>query len=256
MTIIQAVISGVVQGITEFFPVSSSGHLVIIQSIFGLKESMMAFDIFLHFGTMLAVIIFFHKDIANLFRNDTKALKFLIIATVPTFIIAFIMKKTAESFFSTPRFVGIFLAVTGVFLIISSLFAMRWKMMKKTRPIGTANSLLIGVAQGISVLPGISRSGATIGIALISGIDEASAIKFSFLLSLPVILGANLLKVREIYGTLISTEMPAFMIGALAATVTGILAIKLLFGILKRNLFFLFGIYCILVGAFVITLSK
>ena len=117
-------------------------------------------------------------------------------------------------------------------------------------------SLLVGMVQGISVLPGISRSGSTIGTALILGLDEADAIKFSFLLSLPVILGANLLKVHEIYGTLISTEMPAFIIGAAAATVAGILAIKLLFGILKKNLFFLFGIYCISIGAAVVILSK
>ena len=256
MTIVQAIISGIVQGITEFFPVSSSGHLALMHSVFGIKESMVAFDVFLHFGTMLSVIIFFHKDIVNLFNKDIKTLKLLMIATVPTFIIAFLMKKTAESLFSTPRFVGIFLIITGIFLMISSLFGIYWKMMKKTRPIGTTNSLLVGVVQGISVLPGISRSGSTIGTALILGIDEADAIKFSFLLSLPVILGANLLKTREIYGTLMSTEMPAFIIGAIVAAVTGILAIKLLFGIMKKNLFFLFGIYCISIGAAAVILSK
>ncbi|MDP3730610.1 MAG: undecaprenyl-diphosphate phosphatase [Candidatus Omnitrophota bacterium] len=256
MTIIQAIISGIVQGITEFFPISSSGHLVLLHGVFGIKESMVAFDVFLHFGTMLSVIIFFHKDIVNLFRKDTKTLKFLIIATVPTFIIAFLMKKTAESFFSAPRSVGLFLIVTGVFLMISSLFAIYWKTMKKTRLLNTANSLLVGVAQGISVLPGISRSGSTIGTALILGIDEVDAIRFSFLLSLPVIMGANLLKVREIYGTLVSAQVPAFIIGAIAAAVAGILAIKLLFGIFKKNLFFLFGIYCILIGAAAVTLSK
>ncbi|MDO8536497.1 MAG: undecaprenyl-diphosphate phosphatase [Candidatus Omnitrophota bacterium] len=256
MTIVQAVILGIVQGITEFFPVSSSGHLVLIQSAFGIKESMVAFDVFLHLGTMLSVVIFFYKDILNLFRKDSKALKFLIIATVPTFVIAFLMKKAAESYFSSPRFVGLFLIITGIFLMISSLFAIYWKMMKKNRPLGAANALTVGVAQGISVLPGISRSGSTIGAALILGINEADAIKFSFLLSLPVILGANLLKAHEICGTLISAEMPAFIIGTVAAAATGILAIKLLFGILKNNLFFLFGIYCISIGAAAVILFR
>jgi undecaprenyl-diphosphatase len=256
MTIIQAVISGIVQGITEFFPISSSGHLVILHNVFGLKQEMLAFDVFLHFGTILSVVIFFRKDIARMFHKDVKLLKFILIASIPTFIIGMIFKDTVENLFSMPLVVGFTLITTGLFLLLASIFAIYWKIAGRSRPLGIKNSIVIGIAQGVSILPGISRSGATIGTALIAGLNEAEALKFSFLLSIPAVLGANMLKVRQIYGNLVSGDTVAFLAGSVAAAVTGFLVIKALFSILRRNLFFLFGIYCILIGAAVVILSK
>ncbi len=256
MTIVQAVISGIVQGVTEFFPISSSGHLVLLHNIFGFKQEMLAFDVFLHFGTILSVVIFFRKEISRIFRKDMRLLKFIVIASLPTFIIGVMLKDVAENLFSMPMVVGYSLVVTGLFLLFASIRAMHWKIIRRRRPLGVKNSLAIGIAQGLSVLPGISRSGATIGTALIAGLDETEALTFSFLLSIPAVLGANLLKVRHIYGNLISGDTAAFLAGALAAAVTGFLVIKALFGILRKNLFFLFGIYCILIGAAVVILSK
>ncbi len=255
MTITQAVISGVLQGVTEFFPVSSSGHLVLLHSLFGFKEEMLSFDVFLHFGTILSVVIFFHKDILEMFQKDMRLLKFIIVASVPTFIIGIIFKDVAENFFSMPLVVGSSLIITGLFLLFASIWAIYWKIVRRPRPLGVKNSIAIGIAQGISVLPGISRSGATIGTALIAGLDEAEALKFSFLLSIPAVLGANVLKVRQIYGNLISGDTVVFLAGAIAAAVTGFLVIKALFGIMRKNLFFLFGIYCISIGAAVVILS-
>lgn len=256
MTIFQAVVSGIIQGITEFFPVSSSGHLVLLHNLFGLKQKMLAFDVFLHFGTILSVVAFFRRDITEMFKRDTALLKFIIIASIPTFIIGMIFKDAAENFFSMPLVVGSSLIITGLFLLFASISAIYWKIVRRPRPLGAKNSIAIGIAQGISVLPGISRSGATIGTALIAGVDEVEALKFSFLLSIPAVLGANILKVRQIYGSLISGDTIAFLTGAIVAAVTGFLVIRVLFGILRRNLFFLFGIYCMLAGAAVVILSK
>lgn len=256
MSIIQAVISGIVQGITEFFPISSSGHLVLLHNIFGFKSQMLAFDVFLHFGTVLSVFVFFRRDISNIFRKDTRLLKFIIIASIPTFIIGMIFKDMAENFFSSPLVAGLSLIITGIFLLLASICAIYWKIVRRSRPLGVKNSIVIGIAQGMSVLPGISRSGTTIGTALIAGIDEAEALKFSFLLSIPAVLGANILKVRQIYGNLISGDTAAFLAGAVAAAITGFLVIKALFGILRKNLFFLFGIYCILIGAAAVVLYR
>lgn len=256
MTIIQAVVSGIVQGVAEFFPISSSGHLVLLHNVFGFKQQMLAFDVFLHFGTILSVVIFFRRDISEILRKDRRLLKFIAIASIPTFIIGAIFKDIAENFFSIPLVVGYSLIVTGLFLLFASIWAIYWKVVRRSRPLGVKNSIAIGIAQGISVLPGISRSGATIGTALIAGLDETEALKFSFLLSIPAVLGANILKVRHIYGNLISGDTAVFLAGAIAAAVTGFIVIKALFGILKRNLFFLFGVYCVSIGAAVVILSK
>ena len=256
MTIIQAVISGIVQGITEFFPMSSSGHLVILHSVFGIKQSMLTFDIFLHFGTILSVLIFFRKDIVNMLQKDKALLKFIIVGSVPTFIIGLLFKDVVENYFSMPRFVGFFLVITGIFLLLASLSAIYWKIVRRNRPLGYSNSIIIGFAQGISILPGISRSGLTIGAALIAGLGESDAVRFSFLLSIPAVLGANILKARQICGNLVSTDTVAFIAGGIAAMITGFFAIKVLLVMLNKNLFFLFGIYCTLMGAAVMILSK
>jgi Uncharacterized bacitracin resistance protein len=256
MTIIQAVVSGVVQGITEFFPISSSGHLVLLHNIMGFKEEMLAFDLFLHFGTIISVVAFFWKDIFQMFQKDTRLLKFIIIASIPTFIIGMVFKDIVERLFSMPSAVGYSLIVTGIFLLVASTCGIYWKIVRRSRPLGVVNSIIIGIAQGIAIVPGVSRSGATIGTALIAGLNESEALKFSFLLSIPAVLGANILKVRHIYGNLISGDTAVFLVGSIAAAVTGFLVIKVLFSILRKNIFFLFGIYCILIGAAVIILYR
>lgn len=256
MTLTQAIISGIVQGITEFFPISSSGHLVILHNIFGLKQETLTFDVFLHFGTLISIIVFFRKDIFALLNKDYTMLKFIIIGSIPTFIIGILFRDTVESMFNSGKLAGISLIVTGFFLIFTSIAAMHWKMAHKATQLNKGTSILIGIAQGIAIIPGVSRSGATIGTALAAGINEGVALKFSFLLALPAVLGANLLKMRQIYGNLVSMDTIPFLAGGLAAMITGLFAIKVLFGILKKNLFYLFGIYCIVAGFSVFILGK
>ena len=253
MTVIQAVISGVVQGLTEFLPVSSSGHLVILHNIFGLKEPQLAFDIFLHLGTMISVLIFFSKDIIDIILKDRKMMLLLILACVPTFIIGFLSKDIAERLFGSSLTVGYALVITGLWLLTAHFFAIKNKAPHVVSPF---DSVIIGIAQGIAVIPGISRSGATIGAGLILGLEGAAAVKFSFLLSVPAILGASAVKFAHIEkGLSVSTSAP-FVAGGLAALVTGILAIYLLLKAVKASKLWAFGAYCILAGAITVFLSR
>jgi undecaprenyl-diphosphatase len=178
MTITQAVIAGFVQGITEFFPISSSGHLVILHHLFGLKEAQLAFDVFLHLGTVAAVVVFFWKDIVALFDNDKQLLWFLALGSVPTFVIGFLFKDVIEQLFVSPRIVGWMLLVTGGWIAVASLVSSILRKANAQAPVGIVNSLIIGVAQGIAIMPGISRSGATISTGLLLGLNERSAVRF------------------------------------------------------------------------------
>ena len=195
MGIFQAIIFGIVQGITEFFPISSSGHLVILQALMGLKEPQLAFDIFLHLGTLLSILIFFRKDILRLFGEDKRLFLLLVIASIPTFIIGFLFKDTVERFFAMPKVVGSMLGLTGAWLVLASLYTKRQPVKKGP---GILNSILIGIAQGVAIMPGISRSGATIATGILTGLDRELSFKFSFLLAIPAILGASILKAHEI----------------------------------------------------------
>ena len=266
MNIFQAIILGVIQGITEFFPISSSGHLMIFQALFGMKEPMLAFDIFLHFGTLVAIAIFFHKDIINLFADrplstdagrptrstgGRSAMVYLIIATIPTAIIGFLFKDAVENLFGMPKAVGAMLVVTGAWLFFASA---RSKKVKEPSKLNFLNSFIIGIAQGIAVVPGISRSGATIGAGLATGLEREVAFKFSFLLAIPAVAGACILKAHKITTVLANGESFIFLAGAVAAALTGLIAMRILLGLVKKNKLSFFGIYCILAGILVIIL--
>lgn len=250
MTIIQAVVSGMVQGITEFFPISSSGHLVILHSLLGMNRPQLAFDIFLHFGTILSILVFFKKDILALFGNDRKTLLFIALGSAPTFIIGILFKDIAESFFNMPKVVGIMLIITGIWLLAAAFF-LHIKRTAEEKGLGAMSSLVVGLAQGISVIPGISRSGATIATGIMAGLRPLGALRFSFLLSVPAVLGANILKAKDIATNLSGQDALYFIIGALAAALTGIAAIKILLKIVRANRLHWFGVYCILVGTIV-----
>ncbi len=264
MTIFQAIILGVVQGITEFFPVSSSGHLVIFQALFGLKEPQMAFDIFLHLGTLISVLIFFRKDILRLFSEDRKTLLFLIVASIPTAVIGFLFKDVAEKFFAAPRAVGCMLGITGAWLVLASIYANR---ISQKRGLGLFNSIVIGIAQGIAVIPGISRSGATIATGIMTGLDNELAVRFSFLLAIPAILGASAVKAHKFFQCDIvkykyhpaaanPEQMLCFWAGGITAMLIGILSIKVILKLIKNNKLHIFGIYCIFMALLVIMLFK
>jgi undecaprenyl-diphosphatase len=253
MTITQAVISGALQGVAEFFPISSSGHLVILHSIFGIKEPQLAFDIFLHLGTLVSILIFFRWDIIDLFGKGRKFLVPIAVASIPTFLIGYFCGDMIEHVFAMPKVVGAMLMVTAAWLTAASLFSHIPDRGHNEAP-GILSSIIVGISQGLAILPGISRSGATIATGMLAGMSRETSFRFSFLLAIPAVGGACLLKLHKIEAGLAAKDMLQFSLGALTAMVVGILTIRVLLGIVKENRLYVFGIYCFVVGLMTIIL--
>ncbi|MFH1189097.1 MAG: undecaprenyl-diphosphate phosphatase [Candidatus Omnitrophota bacterium] len=251
MTLSQSVMLGIVQGTTEFLPISSSGHLVLIQGLFGMKEGELAFDIFLHLGTLISILIYFRRDILDIIVKDRRLALYVAAASVPTFMIGMMFKDAAEELFARPHIVGYMLLATGLWLLAAALYS-RFARSGDRKKLGFVNSLIMGAAQGIAVIPGISRSGATIGAGILSGIDKEKAVRFSFLLAIPAIAGASLLKCRDIGAGLSSGDALSFTAGAIVAMITGLASISVLLKMVKTDKLYIFGIYCILAASFVI----
>lgn len=270
MDIIQAIILGVVQGLTEFLPVSSSAHLVFMTDILGLPQNV-AFDTLLHLGTLVAVVAYFWKDLIkiissfissliDIFRGrfkkglEEKPFKklswLIIVGTIPAGIMGILLQKQFEALFTSIFYVGIFLIITGLLL----WGAERVKPGEKDiKDISFKNALVIGVAQGIAIAPGISRSGATISAGLFSGLNRELAARFSFLLSIPAILGAALVQAKDI--TSFDTGTGVLIAGFVSALIFGYLAIKLLLKIIKERTLMIFAYYCWIVGLAAIIIS-
>ena len=246
MTFIEAVISGIVQGVAEFLPISSSGHLVILHKLMGLNEPEMFFDVFLHLGTLAAIFIVFGKDILESVTSNKRIGFLLLLSSIVTFTFVLIFIKNIEAAFENVRLVGAMLLVTGVWLILSNLIRFG------TEGLTGFKAVLIGISQGIAALPGISRSGATISTGLFLGLDGQASAKFSFLLSIPAVIGAFLFKIKEA-GFNIAAFNINYLIGFIVSCIIGIMTLKLLLRVLYRNKFHWFGVYCILMGLFVIT---
>lgn len=235
------IILGVIQGLTEFLPVSSSGHLVIMQKILGISGGELVTSVLLHLGTSVALIVFFFKDILNLLRN-IKLLSLVVIVTVITGIIGISGRDFFAALFSSPRIVALALIVTGIILILTKKF-----MGAKRNILGLKDALILGVTQGIAIVPGVSRSGITISTLLFRGIDRETAFGFSFLASIPAVLGAALLEARDI-GLICAVNFTDLIIGALFSFFTGLLALWVLRLILRKAKLYYFGYYCIFVA--------
>lgn len=270
MDIIQAIILGVIQGLTEFLPVSSSAHLVFITDILGLQQNV-AFDTLLHLGTLVAVVGYFWRDIVEIitsfissimdifsgkFKEGLKEKPFkkltwlLVVGTIPAGLMGILLQKQFEALFNSVIYVGFFLIITGLLL----WGAERVKPGEKdVEDISFKNALVIGIAQGIAIAPGISRSGATISAGLFSGLNRELAARFSFLLSIPAILGAVLVQAKDITSFDVSTGV--LIAGFLSALIFGYLAIKLLLKIIKERTLMIFAYYCWIVGIAVIIIS-
>jgi undecaprenyl-diphosphatase len=243
MTFVEAVISGIVQGVTEFLPISSSGHLVILHRLIGLEEPQIGFDIFLHTGTLVAIFIVFWRDIIDIFTIKKKAGLYIIIGTLATAVFVLIFGRMVEAAFSNIRVVGLMLIVTGVWLILGTF------LRYGSEGVSATKAFLIGLAQGIATIPGISRSGATISTGIFLGLDGPTAARFSFLLAIPAVLAAFLFKMKD--GGMAGFS-GNYVIGLVTSCIIGILSLKLLLKILYRNRFHLFGVYCIVTGLLVI----
>jgi undecaprenyl-diphosphatase len=249
MGFLEAVISGVVQGVAEFLPVSSSGHLVVLHKLMGSKEPEMFFDIFLHLGTLAAVFIVFGREIIESVTTKKRMGFLIILSSFVTFVIVLLFIKNIEAAFSNLKTVGLMFIVTGIWLIAGNLVRLG------SEGLTVFKAGLIGLVQGIAALPGISRSGATISTGLFLGLDGQSAAKFSFLLSIPAIIGAFLFKIKETGFSHTGININYF-IGFFISCIAGVVSLKLLLRVLYRNRFHWFGVYCILLGIAVILFLK
>lgn len=264
MTTWEATLLGLVQGLTEFLPVSSSGHLVIAQSLLpGFSQPGVLFDALLHLGTLSAVVVYFWRDLwsmaLSLFgksNGDMSAtasrhlLVLLIVGSVPTAAIGFGFKDLFESLFSQVTPVGFALLVTGTLLFVSEKVGRR----EKDLPLMTwLDAFVIGIVQGIAIIPGISRSGSTIAAGLARGLDPRMALQYSFLLSVPAVLGAVLLESRHLTVAVINgIPWEAYLAGTTAAAAVGYLSISVLLKILIRRRLIFFAVYCWIVGGAVL----
>lgn len=254
MLLSQSIVLGIIQGITEWLPVSSSGHLVLAQKLMNLDVPV-AFDVFLHFASLLVLLLFFWRDIikilASLIKLDKKSQYFklailVIIGNLFTALIVFPLQNIFEKAFFNLFAVGIFFLITGILLFFS-------ESNKKQKEISTKSAIIIGIAQGIAFLPGISRSGATIAAALLLGIKKDSAFKFSFLLAIPAIAGATLLKMKDIA---IPAIAPLNISAAfLTAFVLGFASLLILKKTILRNNFHNFSYYCFAIGLITIIIN-
>lgn len=251
MSIFQAAFLGAIQGVCEFLPISSSGHLVLFQQLMGLQDGSQLFDVMLHLGTLLAVFIVLFKDIVLILKHPTgKTMRLLIIATIPTVIIAVLFKKPLDAAFSTGRFLGISFIFTALLLLVAENYGGGKKRLKETK---YTDAVKIGIFQGVALLPGVSRSGSTIAGSLLSGLDRNFAARFSFLMSIPAILGAVVLEGKDVIsGGLNNVQWTPIAIGVAVAAVTGILSIKLMLRIIKKASLKGFSIYLFIIGLLVL----
>ncbi len=260
---IKALCLAVVQGLTEFIPISSSGHLAILQNAFQFREPPIAFDLVLHIGTLVAVVLFYRRELSDMLRaagqpeswshpnapSDSagKMLSLIIIASVPTAVIGFVLESRVESAFSDMRSVAIEFILGGM---IMSATLLRRRQSRSLSDMRVSDALVIGTLQGISVFPAISRSGSTISAALLLGIRPELAGRFSFLLSIPAILGACLLESKKIVVELQSGDgLALYLVSGAVAGLVGYLSIRPLIRILQSARFHYFAYYCYALGA-------
>ncbi|GAB4263292.1 MAG: undecaprenyl-diphosphatase UppP [Deferrisomatales bacterium] len=251
---LHSVLLGLLQGLTEFLPVSSSGHLVLAQSLIpGFHQPGVVFDVLLHAGTLLAVLVYFREDVAALLaclgpRGDTvhrRLLGLLVVATVPTGVIGVAFKDSLETLFHAPRAAAGALLVTGALLWASEALARPRDPLER---FGASRAVTVGVVQGLAIVPGISRSGSTIATAALLGVRGEDAARFSFLLSIPAILGAVVLESPHLRG-LDGAQAASYLPGVAAAFVAGLWAIRFLMGAIRKRRFRWFALYCWALGA-------
>ncbi|MBC8530264.1 undecaprenyl-diphosphate phosphatase [Gehongia tenuis] len=250
MDIWQAIILGVAQGLAEFLPISSSGHLVLLQQIFGIQESGLFFGVMLHVGTLIAVFVVFWKDIVAILKKPIQKLTgLLIVATVPAIIVGLFFKDTVEMLFAG-KFLGWGFLVTAVVLFLSDRIP---EGKKNLEQMNGKNALIVGICQAIAIVPGISRSGSTIVGSLTQKLDRRSAARFSFLMSIPAILGSAVMEVKDVIveGTGGIPLLPV-LVGMAVSAVFGYIAIRAMLKIITNKKMKYFAIYVAVVGVFVL----
>lgn len=260
MSFIQSILLGILQGLTEFIPVSSSGHLVLVQHFFGMGENNdILFELFMHLGTLLAVIVFFRNSLWELtkslfswkntvnreiHRKNRNLILYLIIATVSTGVVYTLFGDVFKSVYNLPQVVAVLILFTGCIVFASDYFK---ELGIPASNMGLMRSIAVGLAQGFAILPGISRSGATIAASLATGTKRKDAANFSFLLSIPAILAANISEAKE-FLALDKSMLFSYLVGMISAFVVGYLVIAFLIRLIEMNHLKYFAFYCWLVG--------
>ena len=264
MTPWQAILLGILQGITEFLPISSSGHLVIVPYLLGWPDPGLALDAMLHLGTLLAIILYFWSDLWGLFGAAINSLRRhsladpqarvawgIVIGTIPAAILGFLFEEPVGRLFGEPRAAAAFLLGTALLLIVSEMVGSR------QRPITALSgfdAFVVGLAQTLAIAPGLSRSGSTIAAGLLVGFRREDAARFSFLLAVPIVLGSGLYQIFKLAtGAWISAPIPVVMLGLLASAISGYLAIAGLLALVRRRSLYVFAAYCAILGGLVLT---
>jgi undecaprenyl-diphosphatase len=259
MGILEAVILGAVQGITEFLPVSSSGHLVLLQKIFGISEPVLLFDTMVHVGTLAAVFLVLWKDIRNILRRPIQPLTgLLILATIPTVIIALVFKDLIEGAFHSAAYLGFAFLFTAAALLVSEHLSKGADRVRNGETMHWPDAVIIGILQGVAIIPGVSRSGLTLSGALSRKLERDFAARFSFLLSIPAILGALVLQLKDIIGGpqdgagIGSIGSGPIIAGTVAAGVVGFFAVSFMLKTVRERSLKGFAIYVAVLGTLVL----
>lgn len=261
MTIFHSIILGIVQGLGEFLPISSSAHLVLMPWLFNFPDPGLAFDAALHFGTAIAVVAFFWRDFVRYIKaflhsissrsvttHDERLAWYLIICSVPGAIIGMALEDKAASLFRSPLLIAVTLSVAGIILLLADKYGKKTKGIEK---ISFADAIIVGTAQAIAIIPGVSRSGITMIASLSRGIERSDAARFSFLLSAPITIGAALYASRKILHTSLDA---AFFVGVIVSAIVGYLSIKYLLKFLQLRSFAVFTAYRLALAALVVAI--
>ncbi len=271
MSLFEAIILAVVQGLTEFLPVSSSGHLVLFSHLLGVNEPTITYEILVHFGTLVAIFVAFWPDILSLvnagllvLRNPlrlkelcksdpaVRVLLAIIVGTMPTVFVALATRDLILSLFQSPQITGYMLIITGTIIYLTDRVTKGGKPLEQ---VDVKAGLVIGIGQTLAILPGISRSGTTIGTGLLMGLDRESAARFSFLLTIPAILGAMVLAFDDLFvAQTVITPLWILAVGTVVSAITGYFAIKLLLQFVRRGRLIVFSYYTWAVGLLIVLL--
>lgn len=241
MCITEAATLGIIQGITEWLPVSSSGHLALYQQIAG-TDTPFLFSVLLHFASLAVIIVVFRRRIAEIFRErNVRYARNIIIGSLPVAVCGFLFSGLVEDAFTSMKTVSLALIATGVFLSLTRLARGKYDR------VGLRSSLVIGAAQAIALIPGISRSGVTIGTGMLAGIDREKAAEFSFILAIPAIFGATVFEILRIESVERSLLVP-LAVGMAVSFISGYFSLRFLLKVIQRGRFFWFSVYCIALG--------
>ena len=243
MTLWQAIVLGLTQGLAEFLPVSSSGHLVLLREIMNINGEYLLFDVMLHVGTLFAIFVVFFKDLLALFKPPFKTIGLIILASVPAVLVGLLLNDYIEALFSAGKYRCFFFLFTAALMLATEIIS---KKTKETKPLGVKTAVFMGLMQGVGVFPGVSRSGSTIFGGVAAKTERTEVAKFSFFMSIPVILGSAVLELFKADFAVVNWLN--IVVGMLVSFISGLFAIKLMLRVIQKANYKWFGLYLLVVS--------